>query len=156
MSGNVTIAGGSASSAGPRLRLYAGGSAGASTGIDLASYQSSSPACFSLTATDLGNGTNTLDLWQYPGSGTTQNNRMRVAGNGNIGLGGQSVPNATLDVTGTGNFSGLLTSGSLNVSGKSKLVGLVTLKAGAKITGAVTVSGQIKGGSLVSTDLLTV
>ncbi len=98
--GNLTVSGGTAAGPGPRVQVLGGGSSGSTTGIDLSTYANAPAPCFSLTATDLGNGTDTLDLLQFTGTGTTQASRLRVSGTGNIGLGGQLSPAYPLDVTG--------------------------------------------------------
>lgn len=106
----------------------------------------------------------------YPGTGSTQVNRFRILGNGNIGMGGQLSPAAVLDVTGTGNFSGVLTSGTLSVTGAAtagsilsngKLQSVSTAQIGYAASATITtnmmldVNGNInftgslyKGGSL--------
>ena len=153
VTGNVVVTGGAAAGVGPRLQTFAGGSSGATTGLDLSTYQGSSPPCFSFTATDLGNSTDALDILQYPGTGSTQINRLRIAGNGNIGLGGQLSPAYVLDVTGTGNFSGNLTCGTLNSSSLS-LSGTLSVASTSMLAGAscttLSASGNVSVGGTLS------
>ena len=156
---NLFVQGGSSGGAGPRLELVAAGASGSSTGMDLSTFAfgSSQAPGWSLTATDAGTFTDSLDLLQCTGAGTTQANRLHVnASNGYIGLGGQISPASTLDVTGTGNFSGLLTAGSCTVAGTLTSNGLAVLKSGATVTGGVTASGAVQGATLASTGALTV
>ncbi|KAK9845083.1 hypothetical protein WJX74_010407 [Apatococcus lobatus] len=151
----VTVAGGAAGGAGNRLQITGGGSSGSTTGIDLSTYAGGPAPCFSLTATDLGNGIDALDLLQFTGSGSTQASRLRVLGNGNVGLGGQTNPQNTLDVTGGGNFTG-----SLGVGGTSTL-SAATLSGTLNVTGASTMAGTtcstltVTGGTTLSTVTVT-
>lgn len=156
---NLFVQGGSSGGAGPRLELVAGGASGSTTGMDLSTFVfgSSQAPGWSLTATDAGTWTDSLDLLQCTGAGTTQANRVHVnASNGYIGLGGQTSPASTLDVTGAGNFSGSLTAGTCTVAGTLTSNGSAVLKSGATVTGGVTASGAVQGASLASTGALTV
>ena len=114
-SGNHIVSGGAASGAGPRIQVFGGGSTGSTTGIDISSFAPGTgyyPA-WSLTGTDSGSSTDSLDLLQTVTGAASQVNRLHInASNGFIGLGGLTSPQYTLDVTGTIRATSIIVSAS--------------------------------------------
>ncbi len=136
--GNYLLKGGAAGGAGPRVSLTGAGGSGATVGIDLATYGTTTNG-WSVTATDNGNNSASLDFLQAQ-TQTSQTNVMHFsAGTGFLGLGGQTNPASTLDVT-----------------GGVRVTGSATFGGGLAVTGSVTASGQVQGGSVSSQGALSV
>ena len=115
--GNHIISGGVQGGLGSRLSVYGAGNANATAGIDIGTFAPSSGnfPTFSLTATDSGSGTASLDVLQGTTNATSQVNRLHInASNGFIGLGGQTSPQAALDVTGVVKATSFLATGGIS------------------------------------------
>ena len=89
---------GASQGAGPRLQLYGPGGLGGTSGIDMSGYGGQ---VWSMTATDNGSYSASLDISGVPAQGQAATNRMHFnAANSNVGVGGQTNPQYTLDVNG--------------------------------------------------------
>ena len=72
------------------------------------------------------------------------NNKMQISSNGRVGIGGDFDPTHTLDVRGTGNFTGDVTlGGAFNANGTSQFNNAVTIGGALNTTGLVTLAGDV-------------